>query len=299
MGKKSSDSNPQKPNSTSARTPVTFVVASDRIYLDSVLDQLSSAPDTFEHFENIKALTASLDKSKISLAFVVVVERSCDPVDPIELRACKLEYPQVNYLLLIGKCNPTNMLRYQSIGMQNILLPPYDDVDLVGEIASALPNIPQFTRNSDLMRRGFARLDFSIPSDLQYILGLNYVISLMLKEFAFPTTDTRINIPLACDEAITNAILHGNGGDAAKKVSIQMYVSASRFRIRVKDQGEGFDVEKVADPTKGEALMRASGRGVYLMNTIMDSVEFKDGGTVVELEKTNARSRNGATNDGS
>ena len=43
----------------------------------------------------------------------------------------------------------------------------------------------------------------------------------------------------------------------------------------------------------------SSGRGVYLMNTIMDSVEFKDGGTVVELEKTNARSRNGATNDGS
>jgi hypothetical protein len=44
----------------------------------------------------------------------------------------------------------------------------------------------------------------------------------------------------------------------------------------------------VADPTKGEALLRASGRGVYLMRNIMDLVEFKDGGRVIELERRNA-----------
>ena len=56
------------------------------------------------------------------------------------------------------------------------------------------------------------------------------------------------------------------------------------------NQGPGFDVNKVADPLEGENMMRSSGRGVYLMKSIMDNVKYKDGGRVVELEKTNTGS---------
>jgi serine/threonine-protein kinase RsbW len=59
----------------------------------------------------------------------------------------------------------------------------------------------------------------------------------------------------------------------------------------VRDEGKGFNLEDVSNPTRGEALLRSSGRGVYLMRNIMDAVEFKEGGRVVELEK-----RNGAVN---
>ena len=173
---------------------------------------------------------------------------------------------------------------------QATIMAPYDDVDLKKEIATALPNVPQFKRHPDLMKRGMVRLDFLIPSDLSYVLGINYLISMLLKEFSFPTTDCRINVPLACDEALTNAIIHGNGSDVDKKVSVHIYVSSSRFKMRVKDQGAGFDVNKVADPLEGENMMRSSGRGVYLMKSIMDNVEYKDGGKVVELEKTNTGS---------
>jgi serine/threonine-protein kinase RsbW len=138
------------------------------------------------------------------------------------------------------------------------------------------------------MRRSNVRMDFLIPSDLSYVIGVNYQISNLLKEFGFPPQDTRVNIPLACDEAITNAIVHGNRSDPARKVNIQVYVSPNRFRIRVRDEGDGFEVARVADPTHGEALLRPSGRGVYLMRNIMDVVEFKEGGRVVELEKKNA-----------
>jgi serine/threonine-protein kinase RsbW len=160
-------------------------------------------------------------------------------------------------------------------------------VNLRDEIATALPNVPQFKRHPDLVKRGMARLDFLIPSELSYVLGVNYLIAMLLREFAFPPIDCRINIPLACDEALTNAIIHGNRSDAKKKVNVHIYVSSSRFKMRIGDQGEGFDVKKVADPTQGEGLLRSSGRGVYLMQTIMDSVVYKEGGTVVELEKAN------------
>jgi serine/threonine-protein kinase RsbW len=67
-------------------------------------------------------------------------------------------------------------------------------------------------------------------------------------------------------------------------------VSSSRIKIRIKDQGQGFDISRVDNPTKGEALMRSSGRGIYLMNSIMDSVRYKEGGRVVEIEKANTNS---------
>ena len=66
----------------------------------------------------------------------------------------------------------------------------------------------------------------------------------------------------------------------------------SRIKMRIKDQGEGFDVEQVQNPTQGDALLRSSGRGVYLLKTIMDTVEYKEGGRVVELEKANGNSNN-------
>ncbi|MFH1755301.1 MAG: ATP-binding protein, partial [Candidatus Latescibacterota bacterium] len=103
----------------------------------------------------------------------------------------------------------------------------------------------------------------------------------------FPVSESRINIPLACDEALTNAVLHGNQRDADKKVNVQIYISHSRFKIRIADQGNGFDVKNVENPLEGENLLRSSGRGIYMMKSIMDTVEFKDGGKVVELEKVN------------
>jgi serine/threonine-protein kinase RsbW len=273
------------------REPVVFVVSGDSDYLDTVLSQCSDIPERYTVYPNIDDLMHALARiDRLSLAFAVIVEKKADDIDAPLLRRCKLEYPALNYILVLGECSQASFLRFQSIGIQNILLPPYDEVSLANEIATALPNIPQFKRRPDLMARGMVQLDFLIPNDLSYVLGINYLISLLLKEFSYPPADYRINIPLACDEALTNAILHGNESDPARKVSVHIYVSSSRFKIKIKDQGEGFDFASVADPTDRENLMRSSGRGVYLMQSIMDTVTYTDGGRTVELEKTNGNS---------
>ena len=302
MAKKSSErretSSQSSPDTTGSRAPVVFVVTKDSERLKTVFSQCANAPEDYSLYYNINDLMAGLAATeKLNLAFAVIVEKSAEDVDVPLLRSFKLEFPQVNYILMLETCPQERLIRFQSIGVQNVLLPPYDDVDLVAEIATALPNIPQFKRHPDLMTRGMARMDFLIPTDLTYVLGVNYLISLLLKEFSFPTADCRINIPLACDEALTNAMLHGNRADATKKVSIHLYVSSSRFKIKIKDQGEGFDHEAVADPTRGSGLLRSSGRGVYLMQTIMDRVAYSDGGRAVELEKFNTNSHPGPAAD--
>jgi len=275
----------------STREPIVYVVSSDSGHLKAVLSKCSDAPEHYTVHSSIDDLMEALARvEKLSLAFAVIVEKKAQDVDAPLLRSCKLEYPQLNYLLVLGDCPQASFLRFQSIGVQNVLLPPYEDIDLKAEIATALPNIPQFKRHPDLMGRGMVRLDFLIPNDLAFVLGLNYLISLLLKEFSYPPADCRINIPLACDEALTNAMLHGNRSDPRKKVSVHIYVSSSRFKIKIKDQGEGFDFAAVADPTSAQNVLRSSGRGVYLMQSIMDKVAYSDGGRSVELEKINGNS---------
>jgi len=290
MARKSSDPRPGVPHAAAPprgeRT--VFVVASDPAFLDRVYRECEGAPRGAARFAGLAGLDGALGQfERLPLAFVLLVERRGTDIDVPELRRLRLDFPQLIIIAVLGECDQQNALRLQSVGVHGVLLPPFERINLEREIATALPNVPSFKRHPDLVRRASVRMDLLIPSDLSYVIGLNYHISNLLKEFGFPPQDTRVNIPLACDEAITNAIIHGNRSNPDKKVSIQIYVSPNRFRMRVRDEGGGFDVAKLADPTRGEALLRSSGRGVYLMRNIMDSVVFKEGGCVVELEKLN------------
>lgn len=296
MANRSSDSTRSAPAATpTARGGrAVFIVATEAEFLERVLRECQEPPVGAARYSNLASLSQALSQlERITLAFVLLVERRGTDLDIPGLRKLRLDFPQLVILSLLETCDQQGSLRLHSLGVHEILLPPFDRINLTREITSALPSVPNFKRHPDLMRRSSVRMDFLIPSDLAYVIGVNYQISNLLKEFGFPPQDTRVNIPLACDEAITNAIIHGNRSNPDKKVSIQIYVSLNRFRIRVRDEGEGFDMAQVDDPTRGEALLRPSGRGVYLMRNIMDSVEFKEGGRVVELEKKNG---NGAGN---
>lgn len=293
MARKSSDSRSDvRPLARAVKHERTvFVVAPDPVFLERAFSSCADAPTGAARFESIQALAQALSEfDRLPLAFLLIVAPRGSDVDVPWLRQLRIEFPQLVIIALLEECDQQSALRLQSIGVHGILLPPFERINLGREISTALPNVPNFKRHPDLMRRASVRFDFLIPSDLTYVIGINYHISSLLKEFGFPPQDTRVNVPLACDEAITNAIIHGNASDPAKKVAIQIYVSPNRFRIRVRDEGAGFNVQDVSNPTRGEALMRASGRGVYLMRNIMDMVEFKEGGRVVELEKRNANS---------
>lgn len=278
------------------RNAAVFIVAPDREFLTEVQGQCPLPADRATFGNLAELMTVLSELKKLDLAFVLLVERTGSDIDPPTLRKLRLDFPQVVIIAILETCDQRDSLRLQSIGVQSILLPPFDGIDVNREIATAIPNVPQFKRHPDLMRRSQARLDFLIPSDLSYVLGINYQVSLLLKEFGFPLQDVRVNIPLVCDEAITNAIIHGNKRDPEKKVSVQIYVSHSRFRVRVRDQGQGFDVSSVADPREGENIMRSSGRGVFLMRNIMDVVEFKENGRMIELEKLNPNADSNGVN---
>jgi serine/threonine-protein kinase RsbW len=95
----------------------------------------------------------------------------------------------------------------------------------------------------------------------------------------------RFAIKLALEEAINNAIKHGNKGDPRKTVDVSYDIDGEHAMIIIADEGKGFDPETVPDPTADENLEKPSGRGVMLMRAYMDEVTFNKAGNCVTLVK--------------
>ena len=93
-------------------------------------------------------------------------------------------------------------------------------------------------------------------------------------------------IETALREALANAIRHGCAGDPERVVECSVMCDEARgMLIVVKDPGPGFDPEKVASPLHGENLFSHHGRGIYLINQLMDDVRFEKGGTEIHMRK--------------
>ena len=93
----------------------------------------------------------------------------------------------------------------------------------------------------------------------------------------------RLNFRVALAEALSNAMLYGNGSDPAKRVRVEVSVSNVLVSAQVTDQGIGFDPASVADPTIPENLTRTGGRGLFLMRQLLDEVRYNDRGNSVTL----------------
>jgi serine/threonine-protein kinase RsbW len=88
----------------------------------------------------------------------------------------------------------------------------------------------------------------------------------------------------ALREALANAVRHGNKAEPERKVKVDCSVEDGNLKIRIEDEGEGFDPESIPDPTDPENLLRPSGRGIFYMQQFMNRVEFSRtpaGGTAV------------------
>jgi len=98
-----------------------------------------------------------------------------------------------------------------------------------------------------------------------------------------------MEIAIAAIEAATNAIVHGNERREAAPFSVQYTWEPGTIEIVVHDEGKGFDLSCVIDPTDPEHCMETSGRGIFIMREVMDSVEFdmsSEGGTTVTMRRS-------------
>jgi serine/threonine-protein kinase RsbW len=87
--------------------------------------------------------------------------------------------------------------------------------------------------------------------------------------------DERFRLTMAVREAAVNAVLHGNDYDPAKKISASLENTGSSLVIKISDEGKGLDPDSLPDPTAPENILRGTGRGIFLIRSLMDEVHFR------------------------
>jgi len=123
-----------------------------------------------------------------------------------------------------------------------------------------------------------------IPSDIRYIKKISKEI---LKHLQHRKIDEYIqfDVRLATEEAIRNAIIHGNHSNKKLPVAVSYTVNKDKIEIEVEDRGEGFDVKNIPDPRTKDYIMKEGGRGIFLMQELMDKVEYNKKGNKVKITK--------------
>jgi serine/threonine-protein kinase RsbW len=128
-------------------------------------------------------------------------------------------------------------------------------------------------------------LDLSMPGAKDAVSGVTDTVSAALTRLNVPE-EKCMEIALAVQEALANAVIHGCQNDASKQIRCRLeWHRDGRIVIVVTDPGSGFRVEDVADPNRPEGVYADHGRGVYLIRQLMDEVHFENGGNQIRMWK--------------
>lgn len=128
---------------------------------------------------------------------------------------------------------------------------------------------------------------WDIPSTLPVVREVVEEVAQILAAADWPE-DGVFAVRMGLDEAVANAVKHGNKGDAGRRVAVEMRMHPDRVELKVRDQGEGFDPAGVPDPTCCDFIERPHGRGVMLIHVYMNEVRYNAKGNEVVMTRLRA-----------
>ena len=135
--------------------------------------------------------------------------------------------------------------------------------------------------------RGPRSFELTIPSRLEEMAAVHSLVEDAVKEYKL-SDELAHWIELTISESMINAIQHGNKADPSKKARLQISSTGHAIEIIVEDEGKGFTLDKIADPTDKANLLKPSGRGILIIRSFMDEVDLtprEGGGTRLRMVK--------------
>jgi serine/threonine-protein kinase RsbW len=261
----------------------TYLIPLDTSLSEQFLAAIEEPRHALHALESPRAFFDLLSRDDVMRA--VVVAADARRLDPCWFREVHRRAPESRVLGVCRECSEETWRRLLLAGAAGVLRPPWDGIVLESEL-SAEPSITHlFRRHPKVRTHGKLEFGFRLPSDPEMVTGVVHVVSLLAMEFGYTTADFAMNLPLAVDEALTNAMVHGNGSDVAKFVDVEGVVDADCVRVRIEDEGAGFDPSARKNPLDPDRLVVPGGRGLFLIESVMDEVRYTRGGRCVELVK--------------
>ena len=155
---------------------------------------------------------------------------------------------------------------------------------LIADLRGALDSVERLS--SILPYCSECEINMVVPAEPAAIAGVTDGVTQLLRSKAWPE-EKAIEVELALQEALANAVRHGCGGDPSKRVQCCVtHDAAGEVVIVIRDPGTGFDVKAVPDPLSGDNVFKPGGRGIYLINRLMDEVHFADEGREIRMRKS-------------
>jgi CheY-like chemotaxis protein len=258
--------------------------------------------------------TAALTLSLLATgSFDILVTDAAFPDASLEefLASVRTKYPQIPIVLMSAEGPDEAVVRALRLGAASYVPRSTLARDLVSTVSRILALRQRGELDEKLRsRRKAVAASFQLENDFELVRPLVTYLQGLLEEFAICGGNERILAGIAFEEALLNAMIHGNleiGGEVReagfqeyeaqiaarrgsspyreRRVRVEARFSPEEASITVEDEGRGFDPAKVPDPRAPENLAKSGGRGLLLMRTFLDDVAFGERGNQVRLTK--------------
>jgi CheY-like chemotaxis protein/anti-sigma regulatory factor (Ser/Thr protein kinase) len=176
-----------------------------------------------------------------------------------------------------------NVVQSLKLGAFNYMTKPFNVADVCEIVQKALGAYASINSKKNFFSfLKMSRNVFRITSEISHLEEISYFLNHWLGFSAFKST---WQIQLAFTEAFTNAVVHGNKNDPHKFVDVEITFSGEEVVIIIKDKGKGFKVPDLKSYALSDDIYASSGRGIFLMNSYMDSLSFNETGNQITMTK--------------
>jgi serine/threonine-protein kinase RsbW len=187
-------------------------------------------------------------------------------------------------LPVITSLHPDEHIKAFKVCAANFRRDEFNEDEIKELVETVLNYKIQFVDKKEVVRNLHEKIEFELPSAISTMHAiLNYLMKRVEKLGVI--NPEKSNLFIALDEAFVNAVKHGNKFDSNKLIKICAEVSAKEARFTIEDEGKGFDVNAIPDPTNPENLFKTSGRGVMFIYNIMDEVKYNKRGNRLTMVK--------------
>lgn len=247
-----------------------------RSVLSKIVEQLDLIPITAQ--DGLDALNL-LKSEKVDL---IITDLKMPHMDGLTFIVKSREInPRIPIAVISGYGDIKNATFALNRGAFNFITKPFTIKEVENIIRKGL-RLRELSLGTDkLLQNVTNRTEISIPS---YPHLLPSAIFYIMKECQWRGIDNENvlnNISVCTDEILTNALIHGNGGNSEKKISISLNFDAEKFTLVVKDEGKGFDARKFSAQLKGNPSDIPAKRGLFIVEYLMDEISFNDKGNEI------------------
>ncbi len=122
-----------------------------------------------------------------------------------------------------------------------------------------------------------------IKSDISQLKSVELFINKLFNKFNIP--DCYFNkVYLCVSEAVINSIIHGNKKNKDKRVFIKVHHSGDKLKVKVEDEGDGFSLENVEDPTVRKNIQKETGRGIHIIKALTEYIKYNKKGNSIHFK---------------